>query len=291
MNYYLSTPIGSIPFNKSMQNYYNEPSDIQIMKLYIKERKESNLINPHTFEVMVSRKLLFKGEKIEDIERRLKGMLEIKKGDIIKTTLSDTTVVLEVKDKDAILFAKGEYIIAHGIDRIKGDENSIDWSYGKYSTEYPVYGLDKLYSEEIIRKQVRTLLDTKFKYFTKALISIEKGIEDEEMLETIYDRFIDIEMDLINDGFDDIIEQIVNDRLDKEEYYKIAYFYKNDVEGNLHYTFSRNHPEDGENYYSDMEILEIKPIAKEEYLKAVENKLDELVDIVSNLEVEWDVEL
>lgn len=145
--YNLNTPIGKIPFTKKESEYYSKLTDFELMKLYIKERKENNFINPHTFEVMASRNLIFKGEKIEDVEGRLKSMSEIKKGDYIKTGASENTLVLKVKDNDAILFTGNQFIVAHGIQK-NGDRAY--WMFGDYYDELPdeVFDKDKKMEEE-----------------------------------------------------------------------------------------------------------------------------------------------
>lgn len=74
-NYYLNTPVGEIPFIKQDNNFYKNLSNIELMQLYLKERKESNFVNPRAFEVMRSRNLIFKGDKVEDIEKRLDDIL------------------------------------------------------------------------------------------------------------------------------------------------------------------------------------------------------------------------
>lgn len=144
--YNLNTPIGKIPFTKKESEYYSKLTDFELMKLYIKERKESNFINPHTFEVMASRNLIFKGEKIEDVEGRLKSMAEIKKGDYIKTGASENTLVLKVKDNDAILFTGNQFIVAHGIQK---DGDKVHWTWGDYYNELPndVFDKDRVMEE------------------------------------------------------------------------------------------------------------------------------------------------
>lgn len=50
------------------------------------------------------------------------------------------------------------------------------------------------------------MINSNYQDFLKVLISIEKGIEDENILEELYDRFMDNDgVNLINDYFDDVM--------------------------------------------------------------------------------------
>ena len=64
----------------------------------------------------------------------------LKKGDYIKTGASDYTLVLKVKDEDAILFTGCQFIVAHGIQK-EGDK--AHWNWGEYYDELPVDVFDE----------------------------------------------------------------------------------------------------------------------------------------------------
>lgn len=70
----------------------------------------------------------------------------IKKGDYIKTGASDHTLVLKVKDEDAILFTGRQFIVAHGIQK-EGD--MAYWNWGEYYDELPenVFDNDRVAGE------------------------------------------------------------------------------------------------------------------------------------------------
>ena len=58
-----------------------------------------------------------------------------------------------------------------------------------------------------------------FKGFIKALISIEKEIEDERILNQVYDRFMDrYYISLINDYFDEIIQELAEENTIEDDW-------------------------------------------------------------------------
>ena len=59
------------------------------------------------------------------------------------------------------------------------------------------------------KRAIEEMMQKDYKTFVTALISIEKGITNEETLDRMYQRFMNIdEMHLLNDGFDEMIEII-----------------------------------------------------------------------------------
>ena len=68
----MHTPIGKILFTKDQNEFYSKLTDIELLRLYLKQKKDSGgFIPPETFSVMVDRGLIFKGEFTKDIEERL----------------------------------------------------------------------------------------------------------------------------------------------------------------------------------------------------------------------------
>lgn len=57
-----------------------------------------------------------------------------------------------------------------------------------------------------MRNALEKMANDNFEYFTKALISFEKGINDKESLDKIYQVYMDNDsMGLLNDEFDHLI--------------------------------------------------------------------------------------
>lgn len=58
----------------------------------------------------------------------------LNKGDVIKTSLSDSTMVLKVEGNDALLFTGRQFVVAHGVQK---DHNGVFWNQGDYYDELP----------------------------------------------------------------------------------------------------------------------------------------------------------
>lgn len=133
-----------------------------------------------------------------------KGIMDIKRGDVVKTSLSDATIVLEVKGEDALLFDGRQYIEAYGIQR---DGENVFWGQGHYYDTIPneIFTKNRKGYEDI-KDTINDIINSNYQDFVKALVSIEKGIEDESILDEMYDRFMDNDgINLINDYFDDVL--------------------------------------------------------------------------------------
>ena len=62
-----------------------------------------------------------------------------------------------------------------------------------------------------IRKNLKEFSKENYKEFIKALIGIEKGIEDENALDEIYDKYMDNDtIPLLSEEFDCIINEMKN---------------------------------------------------------------------------------
>ncbi|SCG83675.1 hypothetical protein DW1_2109 [Proteiniborus sp. DW1] len=56
----------------------------------------------------------------------------LKKGDVVKTSLSGSTVVLKVEKDDALLFDGRQFIVAQGV---KKENDRVFWNQGNYYDE------------------------------------------------------------------------------------------------------------------------------------------------------------
>ena len=77
------------------------------------------------------------GKSLEEtkLEKELEEKnMRLEKGDIIKTSLSDNTVVLDVEDKKAVLFSKNQFVIVSGID-FNDKSGKFEWDNGRYSND------------------------------------------------------------------------------------------------------------------------------------------------------------
>lgn len=59
------------------------------------------------------------------------------------------------------------------------------------------------------KKAIEEMMQKDYKTFVTALISIEKGINNQEALDMMYQKFMNIdEMHLLNDEFDEMVEVV-----------------------------------------------------------------------------------
>ena len=130
-----------------------------------------------------------------------KAIVEV--GDKIKTALSDETIVLDVDKDNAILFDGRQFVEVSGL---QCDNDKFFWNQGNYSDSYPQK------KDGTIIDKINKMVDEDYKGFVKAMITIENGIEDPELLDELYDRFMNNDgVNLINDYFDELIYDLEYD--------------------------------------------------------------------------------
>ena len=60
-----------------------------------------------------------------------------------------------------------------------------------------------------MRDRIEYIVNDNHRDFVKAIISIEKGVNDESVLEKLYDAYMDNDnLNLLNEEFDNIIEKL-----------------------------------------------------------------------------------
>jgi proteasome lid subunit RPN8/RPN11 len=131
-------------------------------------------------------------KNIYDME---KVTLEV--GDKIKTALSDETIVLDIDKDNAILFDGRQFVEVYGL---QSDNGKFFWNHGNYSDSYPQK------KDSQIIDTINKMIDEDYEGFVKALITIETGIDNPDLLDELYDRFMHNDgVNLINDYFDEVI--------------------------------------------------------------------------------------
>lgn len=84
-------------------------------------------------------------------------------------------------------------------------EGSIDYGNNNGNLPKEIFD-DYRRNSNDIRESIEYIINNHYEDFVKALITIEKGIEDENILDELYDRFMDNDgVNLINDYFDDVL--------------------------------------------------------------------------------------
>ncbi len=64
---------------------------------------------------------------------------------------------------------------------------------------------------------IEQLGNHQYENLVKAIISFEKGIEDRDVLDSVYDKFMDKDMmGLLHDRFDEIIDECMSSELEDE---------------------------------------------------------------------------
>jgi len=131
----------------------------------------------------------------KSIYDREKVTLEV--GDKIKTALSDETIVLDIDKDNAILFDGRQFVEVYGL---QSDNGKFFWNHGNYSDSYPQK------KDSQIIDTINKMIDEDYEGFVKALITIETGIDNPDLLDELYDRFMHNDgVNLINDYFDEVI--------------------------------------------------------------------------------------
>lgn len=131
----------------------------------------------------------------KSIYDREKVTLEV--GDKIKTALSDETIVLDIDKDNAILLDGRQFVEVYGL---QSDNGKFFWNHGNYSDSYPQK------KDSQIIDTINKMIDEDYEGFVKALITIETGIDNPDLLHELYDRFMHNDgVNLINDYFDELI--------------------------------------------------------------------------------------
>ncbi len=137
----------------------------------------------------------------KNIYDREKVTLEV--GDKIKTALSDETIVLDIDKDNAILFDGRQFVEVYGL---QSDNGKFFWNHGNYSDSYPQK------KDSQIIDTINKMIDEDYEGFVKALITIETGIDNPDLLDELYDRFMHNDgVNLINDYFDEVIYDLEYD--------------------------------------------------------------------------------
>ena len=133
--------------------------------------------------------------------------MSLKKGDIIKTALGDETTVLDVKDNQAVLFSGKQFVIASGIRENK-ETGKFEWASGRYAYDLKSISNMQNNSFESMKETLSFLAEYNHSDFVKGIISLETGINNEDVLEDAYDNYMtDSTMGLIDEKFMDFIDE------------------------------------------------------------------------------------
>ncbi|HAP5855321.1 TPA: hypothetical protein IU341_000491 [Enterococcus faecalis] len=115
--------------------------------------------------------------------------MNLQKGDRIRTSLSDNTIVLDIEDNRATLFTGNQFVVAGGID-FNEKKGIFEWQGGRYADSIDKVPLAKIDDFRKMKDLLSDLMDNNYENFVKAVVSIESGIENEEALQNAYDNYM-----------------------------------------------------------------------------------------------------
>ncbi|MGP1611683.1 MAG: single-stranded DNA-binding protein [Catonella sp.] len=144
----------------------------------------------------------------EKVRLQEETKMKLEKGNIIKTDLSDNTIVLDMdnKQKQAVLFSGNQFVIASGIKENK-EKGKFEWDNGRYANDIKTISDMKNNSFEAMKDTISFLAEYNHKDFIKAVISIETGVENEDILDNAYDNYMnDSVMGLVAEKFYEYVE-------------------------------------------------------------------------------------
>ncbi|WP_159436169.1 JAB domain-containing protein [Anaerosalibacter sp. Marseille-P3206] len=206
------------------------------------------------------------------------GKVYLRVGDKIKTSLSDETIVLDIDKDNAVLFDGRQFVEVYGL---QSNEEKFFWNHGNYSDHYPknkdINSVDTL----------NNMIDKDYEGFVKALITLEMGVDNPDILEEIYERYMRNDgVNLINDYFEELIYELegeipiignraieTDEKTNKEEDFcnKIDDFINSYVELSnamyeVDYDFAENYPL--EKSFHDIDFIDWAEATKRNLTKA-----------------------
>lgn len=133
--------------------------------------------------------------------------MKLEKGDIIKTSLSENTTVLEVKDDQAVLFSGTQFVLATGIKENK-KSGKFEWDSGQYTNDLKSISDMQNNNFETMKETLSFLAEYNHSDFVKGIISLETGIENEDTLDVAYNDYMnDKIMGLVDEKFYHYIDE------------------------------------------------------------------------------------
>ncbi|WP_247937651.1 single-stranded DNA-binding protein [Streptococcus intermedius] len=143
--------------------------------------------------------------------------MKLEKGDKIKTALSDDTTVLDVKENQAVLFTGKQFVIVSGI-KMNEKDGKFEWDNGRYADDLKSISNMQNNSFESMKDTLSFLAEYNHSDFVKGIISLETGVENETVLDTAYDNYMnDSVMGLIDEKFSYFIDEELLETQEEQE--------------------------------------------------------------------------
>lgn len=146
----------------------------------------------------------------------MKKKIRFDKGSVIKTSVSDKTVVIDYNKKDALLMTENQYIVAHNIYENNG---KYEWDFGNYSDNLTEAFI--MYNKDFDSRVnlMKNIADDNYQGYIKSIIAVEHGDMSEKHIDQIVNYYMDNdEISLLSDSLQEKINSYFNvDR--KNEFY------------------------------------------------------------------------
>lgn len=144
------------------------------------------------------------------------------KGQVIKTSVSDKTIVIDYNKKDALLMTENQYIVAHNIYENNG---KYEWDVGNYSDNLTDAFLDLNKSFEDRKRLMFNISDDNYLDYVKSIIHVEYGNISEEGLNKILESYMDSDnIELLSDEIKEKIDDYFNKNKTLEMYFDKTIF-------------------------------------------------------------------
>lgn len=204
-------------FNQKKYPGY-EDMDIKLILSRIKGIEDFDTLNDfydslkrkgYLEEIKESIKNIIDKELEENIQVKIQEgkNMRLEKGDTIKTALSESTTVLDVKDNQAVLFSGTQFVLATGIKENK-ESGKFEWDNGRYANDLKSISDMQNNNFETMKETLSFLAEYNHSDFVKGILSLETGIENEDTLDAAYDNYMnDKVMGLVDEKFYDYIDE------------------------------------------------------------------------------------
>ncbi len=145
--------------------------------------------------------------KLDNNKNMEEKTMKLEKGDIIKTELNNKTIVLDVKDKEAILFTGTQFVLVNNIKENKKTKK-FEWDSGRYTDDIDKISIQKNNNFNTMLETLEGLSAINHSDFVKGIISRGTGIKDMDILDNAYDNYRnDNTMGLIEEQFKNLIDK------------------------------------------------------------------------------------
>ena len=110
--------------------------------------------------------------------------------------------------KGKVIFEEKEII-----NEVEEERENDSWKL----TDKEIAEADRLVELEEMKENIEKLMKENYGDFIRGIISIEMGIEDSELLDNIYEKYMDSDFKFINDRFEDLKNEIERENLEMRD--------------------------------------------------------------------------